>query len=201
MFQKTFKLLTVFTGCCLFSAGAFAQEPTELFKSMLKEESLKTLSSNEIDEIMNIRQRLGGGTGLELNNILLSDTDKPTKPIEQSVPAVQAVYVMPNVSAEQIFLKMASTFGLQGPAEKEPNNSSLDTKPITGSKSADSGASSAALKSMQNLARRIEELAADVEQMNLFQEADGLRNQASQIRLKTRRLIRSASGLNNLPRR
>ena len=174
--QVCFFVLIITLTC---STVLIAQNPTgnDLFESMLKQESSQKLSSEEINEIVAIRNRLGGGTGLELSAVL----EEPPFPEEENPELYFAQNddsqpLVPIVAAEKLFWQMLDAYQPRPPKPQANSTVSRNSE----------------IEPLRVIARRLEELAADMEELNLFEGADGLRNQAARVRQQSRQQIRNA---------
>jgi len=155
-----------------------AEVKTNPFVDMLRQTS-GAISDDEIREIMAIRERLGGGTKLDLKNFF---SDEPAeKPASRRFGVSElldgfktADYTSPiskPSKAARMFLRHIDA---------------ADSKPgvVAAVKSIATGNSN--VSKMRDIARRMEVLAADIEDMELFEDADLLRSRANRIRLRVR---------------
>ena len=143
MFKIRSSCLVAVTLCNFFLSGClFAQseQSNDEFSDLLRSKT-KELSTQEINEIISIRERLGGGTGLELDRLFVEQVQK-------------------NAPKEDGKTKVATQ---PSPVLREPEPTQsrvLFTKP-TARKSVDV----ANLSNYRKIARKMEELAADLEDL------------------------------------
>lgn len=185
MWYRSFCSCLVICGLCFVGMDANGQQDTtasknDAFANVLKKE-VRGLSQTSIDEIIEIRKRLGGGTGLgdsDLvglgNNSWTSDLFTDSKSIlDHHKPAPRFA----KTQSEKLFFEMLQ------------NIEDLDVKQ-TVTKSA---RTKDRIADIRATARRIDELAADLEELELFGDADELRALATDIRAKARPKSRTAN--------
>ncbi len=144
----------------LFLAGWFLssqsnaqdlQPAKDTFAEILKTEA-EGMSADGINEILQIRKQLGGGTGLELETILGCSNN-----LIRFDPATR-----------------------DGEPVHRPNAASDSSLPAT------------AVSRIRRVARQLDEMAADLEDVELYEHADDLRVKADSLRRQARNTTRSA---------
>lgn len=157
--------LLICTACVLcLSNGLWAQtkQSNDEFSNLLQSKS-RELSAQEVNEILAIRKRLGGGTGLELDALFL-DQNQDLSPNESSLPPRTTLNLSP--------LKPVANSVPQPASLAKPQNRPLEPQTIVPSN----------MSNYRKIARKMEELAADLEDLNLFEDADILRERANRLR-------------------
>ncbi|MEM9410101.1 MAG: hypothetical protein AAGA30_03240 [Planctomycetota bacterium] len=140
-----------------------AVEPFDEGESFAKvlESTSSELSPEVIDEIVQIRKRLGGGTGLELDQIF-----KNLEPLTSPIP--NDLLANHDVKAENWFLESLQACESLSVATTHRTSSSSPPKPVL------------------KIARKMDEIAADLEDLEFYRDADSIRQQAQQLRLNLR---------------
>ena len=181
--KKAVYVLAIFAtiACCDFLA-AQNDGNESLFETVLRQESSQKLSNEELREIVNVRKRLGGGTGLELDEVLFknpftsqANPEKYFKEIDESESFEPVEF------AEKLFWQMLDSSKTQKtqPTFAASADSKQDAKPAN-------------IDGLRSIARRLEEIAADMENHELFDDADELRSRAANIWRQTHQQIRNA---------
>jgi len=181
--------------------------PPDSFSNVLKNEA-NGLSQESIDEIIEIRKRLGGGTGLEGFEFEFEFANPLP---ENSLERLPGGFGLPEASdlpggsgnclgmQESSFEPARSPFERFSPDMPRPGGVaggtalagtvSVGTIPTVGiavSKSDGEKGSRERVVRIRDAARRFDELAADLEDLELFADADALRALASTIRRRVR---------------
>ena len=172
MFKKLSALVPFLVVCHIaLSPSLFAQseQSHDEFSDLLRAES-ETLTDPQIQEILEIRKRLGGGTGLELGNLLAPPKSNKDQANDKQAPAVQqlprVVPFLPKTNDVPPF-PAGDYIAAVRPVLSLPVND---------------------VAGYRKIARKMDELAADLEDLNLFEDADLLRVRANRLRLKVRLL-------------
>lgn len=151
------------------------------FAQVLKNE-VRGLSQTSIDEIVEIRKRLGGGTGLELTEqVDLTDPHWQNQIHKATKSSLDHQHPSPDsarTASERLFFVML--------CQADPVHVGRTITRENGQHN------SVRLADIRETARRADQLAADLEELELFVDADALRTLASQIRRKARPRSRTA---------
>ena len=176
MIDRTVVCLAVFCFALFGSEFLYAQNSSgqDLFEAMLRKKSSEKLTPEEIQDIMQIRSRLGGGTGLELDEVFTKySTQRQEEPARYFQKLDDANRHTPVVAAEKLFWQMLDSFQTSQTSQADQ--------------------SAAQTRSLRSIARRLEEIAADLEEWEMFDNADQLRLQAAKVRQQSREQIRQAT--------
>ncbi len=170
-----------FLMCCCGSLAQGQISPTgdDTFTAMLKSE-IYGLSAESIEEIVQIRQQLGGGTRLEFDQPLMRmpacPEPAPTT-ISQFASVLGCELPDPESSAtesERLFFEMIN-------AASKPTMNCLN---CLAAEVADGDGKD--ITALRSVARRIDELAAELEEIHQFDHADNLRLRATSLRQQAR---------------
>ncbi len=156
----------------------------DAFKSILKS-AADGLADESIDEILEIRKQLGGGTGLETHELFdFSSTGCQGSERLPCCPSALAS-TLPDCPdcesaatySERLFFSM-----LQPDPARCRNEGGL---PATDNAMEKDGH----VRQIRDIARRLEQLAADLEDLDLFTDADSLRSRAARLRFTARAAV------------
>ncbi len=156
-------VLTIAWFCSDLSAQQ--QQSNELFAEILKSEN-QDISEEAVDEILAIRKRIGG-IGLPSQEFSAKASQPGSAPIADQKPA-------------QL---QADTNSGRNPKWKDLQFKA-DSKAVSPLKS---GTKKIRIRQLRAVARKMDTLAADLEDLDLFQDADTLRARAASIRGEARR--------------
>ena len=167
--------------CCCVSLVHGQISPTEddTFTAILKSETYG-LSAESVDEIIQIRKRLGGGTRLEFDQPFTSrQASRKSAPttVSQFDSVIVSEPLDPATSAtesERLFFEMINR-------TSEPKTHCLNCLAAQVA-----NADGEDIPELRSVARRIDELAAELEEINQFEHADNLRLRAASLRQQAR---------------
>lgn len=175
--------VTCFLFCCGVSLvqGQNSETRDDTFTAILNSGNYG-LSQESIEEIVQIRQRLGGGTRLEVGQPFKSIEACP-KPVPTELVQFESALAceLPDpasssTESERLFFDMIHSIAepaISFPADQLAYDDSEN------------------IPALRSVARRIDELAADLEEINQFEHADSLRLRATKLRHQARVSIRS----------
>ena len=163
LFRLAIGQLFLATIACPVVLFAQSDKSNDVFADLLRSE-FGGISEQEISEIIDIRNRLGGGTAIELN--WPTRSEKPGKAAPFELPIFNAdtpEHLVVDTESERIFLKMLDqcSTGLKKPGSIVAND-------------------------YRKIARKLDELASDLEDLELYVTADEIRSQASKLRNQAR---------------
>lgn len=180
-----------------FTSNADAQQAEESFAEVLKSEAVD-LSDTSINEILEIRRRLGGGTGLGSDSKQSAAEDSKVAPAPSAVetesdskPANRQLGALSLRTESILDHKKPDPNDAITPSERMFFEMLEETKPLhVGREFVKTGDRSS---NIRDTARLADQLAADLEDLEMYSKADSLRNLASQIRRTARQNARTAS--------
>lgn len=173
--------------CCITAVDTVAQERNESdesFAEVLKSEA-SGLSDASINEILEIRRRLGGGTGLGLPR-------EDSGVVGSGVVGLARNVEIESQSGSELTSKTESILDHKKPDPSHAITLSekLFFEMINGSKPLHVGRElinkGDRISSIRETARLADQLAADLEDLSMYRKADSLRILASQIRKTAR---------------
>lgn len=175
---KTLRFSTLIFVSLSVVSLAIAQEPeTKInpFADMLRQTS-KKISDDEIREIMAIRERMGGGTKLDLDGYVAEQPAWPGLGVSEMLDDSKSEnstnpFANPSPAARMFMQHIESAAPISNPFESTVSSSNAKSN----------------VSKMRDIAKRMELLAADIEELELFEDADLLRNRANKIRMQARK--------------
>ena len=169
------------------------------FADILKNEA-SSLSDSSINEILEIRKRLGGGTGIGISDLFKPTSIRKTRKKSTLKANVSSILddkkPVPSLAvsdSERIFFEMLQSsppvhVGRTDPGYHRNNRTqSAPEDQVLGESEVKSQG-----KTARDAARRIEQLAADLEDSELFAGADRLRQVAADLRQQVRKTSKTA---------
>ena len=124
------------------------------------------IEEESIAEILEIRERLGGGTGLELSDLFAEES----KTVNQTMKLDRSFQFNQPVKSEALFRQAVQA------CEKAQT---APTQLVSFAKAS----------SLRKIARKMDEVAADLEDIELFEDADFIRKRAQNLREKLRMAV------------
>lgn len=160
-----------------FSIAQDTDKKINPFEDMLRQSS-EEISDEDVREIISIRQRMGGGTKLDLGSFFTKESTASKPEGEELLGKLknkEDYSIAGSNLAEQIFMRHVP-----------PASSGIGIGIGSGVLISDDSAKPNALV-LRNIAKRMEMLAADMEDLEIFEDADFLRSRANKIRLRARK--------------
>ena len=171
----------------------------DTFAEMLKTEATD-LPPASVQEILEIRQRLGGGTGLGASGLGISKLFDQVPVAKVPISAAKHSSILDDNPAENDSRTASAIDTLLSFECPSPDLASCKSERMFFEMLAENTQKDATnrdqeavqpVAALRNVVRRMDSLAADLEEMELYSDADSIRNRASKLRAQARRSAKS----------